>query len=256
MATLPVPARIELQSKWANDIPLKFLWTVQFNTRQNGNGLTQIGKNINKILNKYERRDSNRWPVRAELFNNQSESSNNIGYLFASTVAFPGDNFQVSEVPIDNMGGFIPAYAAGNRSGYGSSNKLDITFIETNIDVLDYFIRPWIIACSHKGLIETGVGDPEDLKCHITISFYTRTDLSDKNAGIINNIRTQKDIDYVQGLNKFQLRKGMTFYNAVPFNIAGDQISYGDLSESDIKKTVSFTFSHYNTLLLTQINKK
>ena len=250
-----MPSRIDLQSKWINDIPLKFLWTVQFNTRSGGNGLEAIGKNISTILNKYERRASDRWPVRTKIFNDQSESGNNIGYLFASTVAFPSDSYQVSEVPIDNMGGFIPAYIAGNRTGYGSSNKLDITFIETNIDILDYFIRPWIIACSHKGLIELGVNDPEDLKCNITISFYTRTDLSDKNSGIINNIRTQADINYVQRLPKFQLRKGMTFYNAVPFNIAGDQISYGELSESDVKKTVSFTFSHYNTLMLNEIKK-
>lgn len=237
----PLEERINLQTQWKNDIPLKFLWVIQFEPRRAGTS-EAIGKAINKVLTKYERRTSEvtAWPVVEKLMMNQSGRA---GYLFASNIAFPGDSFQISDSTIDAIGGLIPGYFAGARAGYASSNKLDITFTETNIDVLDYFLRPWILAASHKGLIEDG-NVSEDIKCHINIGFYTRTKVSNP----VVQIKSDKDSQAVANSATFQLRKRMQFYNAVPFNIAGDQISYGDLTDSDIKKIVSFAFSHYETI--------
>ena len=42
-------------------------------------------------------------------------------------------------------------------------------------------------------------------------------------------------------------RKRIIFYNAVPYQVEGDAVSYGDLSYSELAKTVAFAFSHYTT---------
>jgi hypothetical protein len=232
----PRAARLDRQIKWENDLPLKFLWTIKFSARDGQNNA--LGTRIEKVINMYEARSKNKWPVQKDIIERQSHSD--YGYLFASAVAFPGDSFAITEQPFENTGGFIPAYVGGQRTGYGSGNKLDITFFETNKDILDYFIRPWIIANSHLGLIELGDGNPTDIKCHIQICFYTRDKASyskvNKDA-FTSNVKEFKTI--------MQLRKSMQFYNCVPFNIAGDQVSYGELSYSDVSKIVSFAFSHY-----------
>lgn len=227
----PRAARLDRQIKWENDLPLKFLWTINFIAR-NGS-VNDLGKRIQTTIKKYENRAQG-WPVQTEIITRQSNSK--YGYMFASAVAFPGDSFTISEQPFDNTGGLVPAYVGGQRSGYGSGNKLDITFFETNVDILDYFIRPWIIANSHLGLIETG-SSAEDLKCHIQVCFYTR----DRASYDYKN----KDADGVTFNTIMQLRKTMTFFNCVPFNVAGDQISYNELSYAEVSKIASFAFSHY-----------
>lgn len=227
----PRAARLERQIKWENDLPLKFLWTINFAAR-NGS-TTDLGNRIKSVISKYENRVGG-WPVATDIISQQSHPSH--GYVFASAVAFPGDSFSISEQPFDNTGGLVPAYVGGQRTGYGSSNKLDITFFETNKDILDYFIRPWIIANSHLGLIETGKS-ADDLKCHIQVNFFTR----DKPSYSYPN----RDANGVIFKTVMQLRKTMTFFNCVPFNIAGDQVSYGELTYSDVSKIASFAFSHY-----------
>lgn len=229
----PRAARLDRQIKWENDLPLKFLWTVKFSARYGGN--TGLGTRIQKVIDMYEARNRSKWPVQKDIIESQSHSK--YGYLFASAIAFPGDSFTINEQPFENTGGLIPAYVGGQRTGYGSGNKLDITFFETNKDILDYFIRPWIIANSHLGLIELGEGNPTDLKCHIQVCFYTRDKASYN--------RPNTDANGMRFQTVMQLRKSMQFYNCVPFNIAGDQISYGELTYSDVSKIVSFAFSHY-----------
>lgn len=235
----PVPLRIFLQSEWANDIPLKFLWTISFFARgtaaaaeQTANSIDDIGKNITSIITRYEGPD--KWPVDTKIYQNQSDDSGNFGYMFASSVAFPNDAYNISNSQLEGTGGFLPGYIGGERNGYGGSNGLNISFIETNIDIIDNFIRPWIIAASHKGLIED---NKEDVKCDIMINFYTR----DKNQYLERVIRPFTNLN-------FERRKSFIFENAVPYQVSGDQISYGDLSVGDITKTVSFAFSNYYTI--------
>ena len=229
MATSPTSSRLALFQDWKNDLPLKFLWTVNFTARESRT-LVDIGNNINRVLEKYERSSANSWRINTTQLAEQSESTNNFGLLVAQNIAFPNESFSISTQSAGNMGGFIQGYIGNERNPYGSSNKIDITFLETNIDIVDYFIKPWIIASSHRGLIEDN-NSQEDIKCNITAVLYTK----DKNS-------------YRKGSaskGKLEPRKQIDFYNAVPFNVAGDEVSYGELSESDWKKTVSFAFSHY-----------
>ena len=227
MATSPTSSRLALFQDWKNDLPLKFLWTVNFTARENRT-LVDIGNNINRVLAKYERSAANLWKINTTQLAEQSDSTNNFGLLVAQNVAFPNESFGISTQSTGNMGGFIQGYVGNERNPYGSSNKIDITFLETNIDIVDYFIKPWIIASSHRGLIEDN-NSLEDIKCNITVVLYTK-DKSSYNGGSARKLEPRKQID---------------FYNAVPFNVSGDEVSYGELSESDWKKTVSFAFSHY-----------
>ena len=230
--TGPIPTRLSLQAKWENDIPLKFLWTIAFFARgsvssANGaaNNIESIAKNVSSILERYE--GSDKWPVNSKVYTNQSDSTDNYGYMFAASVGFPSDGFNITNSSLGGAGGFLPNYIGGERNGYGGTNNLSISFIETNIDIIDNLLRPWIIAASYKGLIED---NKEDIKCDIMVNLYTR-DKGDNKEGVT-----------------FERRKSFVFRDAIPFQVSGDEISYGDLSVSDVTKTVSFAFSNYYTI--------
>ena len=234
MAISPIQSRLALHQNWISDLPLKFLWTVDFSTRT-GNNTTDLGNNISRVLNKYERRDSDFWKVNSNQLKDQSDPSGTLGLIVAQTIAFPGESFNIITKSTGEMGGFIPAYIGGERSAYGSQNRVDITFLETNVDIIDNFIKPWIIACSHRGLIEDD-NVSEDIKCNITVDLFTRDKSSYRNS--VDSL--------IKFKSRFEPRKRIQFYNAVPYNVEGDSISYGELTETDWKKTVAFAFSHYS----------
>lgn len=227
-----IPLRISLQNEWANDVPLKFLWTISFFPRGAAaaslfaaNTMSDIGANISSILARYE--GPNKWPVVSGLFDYQSDPNSYYGYMFAQNVALPNDAYNVSNSSLDNVGGFLPGYISGDRNGYGASNGLSITFLETNLDIIDNFIRPWIIAASYKGLIEDG---KEDIKCNIMVNYYTR---AKPGQG---------------GLPVFQHRKALIFEDAIPHQVSGDELNYSDISFAEVSKTVGFAFSRYYTI--------
>lgn len=235
----PIPLRISLQNEWANDIPLKFLWTISFFARgtaaasqSSANSIADIADNISSILARYE--GNNKWPVDPFVYQNQSDNSELFGYMFAHSVAFPNDAFNVSNSTLEGVGGFLPNYIGGDRPGYGGNNALNVTFIETNIDIIDNLIRPWIIAASYKGLIEDG---KEDIKCNIMVNYYTRDSFQS----------TQRILLPGTELN-FERRKSFIFEDAVPYEVKGDDISYNELSIGEVTKTVAFAFSKYYTI--------
>ena len=230
MANSPIKTRLHLHRDWQHDLPLKSLWTLDFATRDGGD-ITTLGSRINNVISQYERRTAQDWSIIESLLKDQTDSSGEFGYLLAQNIAFPNESFNINTENIEGAGGYLMGYTSGERASYGSSNRIDITFLETNTDIIDYFIKPWIIASSFKGLVEDGITN-EDLKCNITVALYTRKKSSSSNT------------------NKLEIRKKITFYNAVPFNVAGDAVSYGDISFSELTKVVSFAFSHYNTIQL------
>jgi hypothetical protein len=141
----------------------------------------------------------------------------------AQEVSFPNESFQIKNMELGESGGFINGAVSKARNPYGSQNKLDITFLENNIDIIDYFIKPWIIAASHKGLIEDGDVNT-NVKCTIEAYLYARAEFRDSVPS---------------------LRKHITFHKCVPFIVEGDQVSYGDLTYGDLTKTVGFAFERY-----------
>ena len=223
--------RLKISQDWVNDLPLKFLWAVDFSPRVEGN-MSAVGGSVKRIVDSHQ---PGSWVVDANAFERQSDNSLQLGYLLAQSIAFPSEQFSISTESIERSGGYIAGYFGDRRSDYGSQQKIDITFLETNKDIFDYFIKPWIIASSYKGLIED---DEDDIKCTISVTLFSRARdyYTDKWASSFNPVRPQVD---------FTPRKQYIFYDCVPTNIEGDAISYGDLSVSDFTKTVSFVFSYY-----------
>ena len=233
----PIKQRLRVHQDWSGDIPLKNLWGVQFQCR-NGPSMTEVGNRIRKVLEEYQPRA---YQVVPDLIDKFSESKE--GFLLAQTIAMPTENVSINTTGVGSgTGGLIDGYYADNRGTYGSGNQISISFLETNIDVVDYFIKPWIVATAFKGLIEDNDADT-DIKCNIVVTQYTRTDNqyedkleSSQNAAIRNETNI---VDY-------KLRKSTTFYNCAPYNTqGGDQMSYNAISLSDITKSVGWIFSHY-----------
>lgn len=204
-----------LTSRWEYDIPHKFVWAID---------IYGVDKHhIDNVLNQYERRNAyNHWPVEPAITLNAVRDR--FGFIgLAQSVGFPNEGFDVENMSFDNRGGIIPGIIGGPRYPYGSSNKIDISFLETNIDIIDYFIKPWIIAASHKGLIEDG-NDRTNVKATIEAYLYARA----QNKQFVPS-----------------LRKHITFHGCVPFVSTPDEVSYGDMGINDITKTISFAFQRY-----------
>lgn len=243
--TGPIASRLNLMSgSWGNDIPLKFLWAMYIYPRD-GSSLSTLGSRINTVINKYEVTDSRYWPVKQNLLDKVTDSTNNFGLLLAQNVALPADAFNITNSNLEGSGGFLPGPIAGNRMGYGGDNKLDVTLLETNIDVIDYFIRPWIIACSHKGLIEDG-DQSEDIKCNVKLLLFSRdkTTYNTNNTVSVSFDRNNRAVIE----RELTLRKSYEFLDVTPFQVNGDQLSYGELGLNDVTKTVSFAFNKYRTV--------
>lgn len=224
-------SRLKLHQNWASDFPLKFLWTVNFSGR--GASMSTVGDNVSNIIQTYE---GGSFPVKESLIDDYSSPSNDLGMLLAQNASLPNEQITIGTEALQNTGGFRAGYFADRRADYGSQNKLDLTFLETNVDIMDYFIKPWVVATSYKGLIEDG---EQDIKCNIDLLLYSRSDA-------YYDDKFSSSQDFNRPLVEYKARKMYSFYNSAPFNIEGGQLSYNnELSLEELSKTVSFAFSHY-----------
>jgi hypothetical protein len=229
----PVKRRLNVHRDWRYDIPLKFLWAIYIYPKTTV--MRQLGENIRTVINKYEITTANQWPVNTRCLEEISDPFGSFGLLLAQNIALPSDAFDISNTSIDGAAGWLGGQYAGNRQGYGAANKVDITFLETNIDIFDYFLRPWIIAASHKGLIEDGTTQ-EELKCDLQLIQFSRD--AGSYSDVITPLKAKNSVS-------LDIRKVIEFYDAVPFQISGDSLSYGELGMNDITRTVSFSFNRY-----------
>jgi hypothetical protein len=223
--------RLSLQQKWASDLPLKFLWGVNLYGRD-GASMTDVGSNVRNIIAATE---GNSLPIKPSLIDDYSH--NELGLLLAQNASLPNEQITIGTENIAKTGGFRAGYFADRRANYGAENKLDLTFLETNVDLMDYFLKPWVVATSYKGLIED---EEDDIKCYIDLVLYTRSDEYYKSS------KFESSQDFNRPLVEYSARKIYTFYDSAPFNIEGGQLSYNnELALSELTKTISFAFSHY-----------
>jgi hypothetical protein len=177
-------------------IPIHVLWAV---TISESGGLT------NAIQTSLRKIDHNWAPVQS------SREWTDVGnILVAQEVSLPGESFEVSPFTIgDSSGAYMPGFAATKRSDFLGRN-VTINFLETNVDIESQLFRPWAIALSVDGLMNSG------LKATINVKQY-------------DNTRT--------------IRKEYVFYGAFPTNCETNIINYTD---DPIKtKTVTFAYSKY-----------
>lgn len=224
--------RLLLHQDWTNDIPLKNIWGINFSARVGSGEMDNVGNAIEHYLDIYR---PNTFKVDTSLIDRVSDSE--IGFMLAQTVAFPSEEFGVGTADINEQaGGFQVGHVGGTRQ---VNNELSVTFLETNRDVFSFFLQPWIVAASYAGLIEDD--NEPDIKCNIDIIQYSRTaekygdKLGESNKG---SKGSRRGVEY-------GIRKMHTFYDAVPKQVEGGSISYANMSLSDITRTTTFNFAHY-----------
>lgn len=220
-----------LGKNWNNSLPLRNLWEVNFSvplarainldvgppTATQG-GAVDLESNIQRVIETYE--GAKRFSVIPGFFNSQSNGEvSNISFL-AQSISLPTDAFDVSVSNNDNAGGYRGGYIGGDRTQY---QPLTISFLETNIDVFEYLLRPWTIACAYKGLIEDGIPGT-NIKAGMEVIQYSR-----------------------QGFNvdTWLPRKQYSFQGVVPISIEGDKLTYEPNDISNIVRSASFTFKDY-----------
>ena len=99
--------------------------------------------------------------------------------MFANGITLPAEKNNTDRIGMLNAG-LVSGVISNSRE---QQKPLDITFLETNLSFLDFIIRPWIIAGTHRGLIARS--DAKTIKTNITAYFY------DKNRN--NKVRKQYD---------------------------------------------------------------
>ena len=220
--------RLRLHQDWTNDLPLKNIWGINFSARTGSGAMVNVGDAIEYYLDMYR---PNTYPVDKDLFDRVSDFE--AGFLLAQDVSLPGMQLATQELDINNSGG-IQAMQIGDR--ISESHEMKVSFLETNRDVFSYFIQPWIVACSYAGLIEDD-SEP-DIKGNIDVIQYSRT--AERYA---DKLGESQKLD--KSAVEYGIRKMHTFYDCVPTSVNADDISYNEMSVSDITRTVGWNFAHY-----------
>lgn len=203
-----------ISSTWDQTIPLKTLWTLQFTS------LPQVIRSVDTILAGTERTSSSiaKFPTNKNI-SDLSYSNFTASTLLAQKIQFPSDSLGVTTTSNNNMGGLFGGYYSTQRENY---NSINVEFLETNKDIIDFIMRPWLIAATYKGLIE----DNElSIKTDMIVSLYSKYDE-----------------------NTWASRKTIKFEGVVPVNTPGDMINYESSVNSAIIKPASLAFKRYYVL--------
>lgn len=176
-------------------LPLPFMWTV---TIDDNNLPSAITTAVNKINQKLKVTSGDRWT---------DKLSDNI--FVAQEVQIPSESIEMTTLTQDNRGGFMPGYGVTQRTDF-LSRSITINFLETVRDIEIELFRPWIIALSVDGLLNT------KLRSNITIRQYAKDG---------------------------KVRKTFKFTGVFPTNTEGYTLTYGD--QEFLQKTVTFGYTNY-----------
>lgn len=210
-----------LTSKWGRDIPLKNLWTIHFTD------IDRVAQNVSNILYSAENRNSNKkWPI-LDYSRDQSDEQ---GLFVSQSIKMPNNSFELQYTSNGDMGGLRAGYVGSQRNVY---SEINVEFLETNTDIIDFFFRPWIVAASHKGLIEDN-DELTDIKCDAYVSYYGRVNRDNMRSAV--------------ALPSWQLRKTFKFEGIVPTNVEGETLRMDSFNTNDFIKSVSFTYKDYHLL--------
>jgi hypothetical protein len=193
-------------SKFSSDrnfyLPLQTMWTVTISDNS-------VAGAINNALSKVDTYSG--WRVKtSDLWTDKSLGN----ILVAQEVTIPSESYEVSEIIADGAtGAYMAGYGVSKRTGFLSRN-LTINFIETHTDIEAALFRPWAIALSIDGLINSGL-----------------------------KARAVNITQYGRDMSK---RKEYIFYDVFPTNTEGGQYNY---TSDDIKsKTVTFGYRDYKVV--------
>ena len=216
---LPIQPRqtfFKALESWEANIALQSLWMVLFS----------IPKVVTDEMMKSvgEQPAGQPWNVdgsRKALFTDPFQKL--MGCIIAQDVGTPGEGIDMQYVGTENRG-FIPSPVITKRESY---KPLVISFLETNVSIVDSLIRPWNVARPGTGAI------PYPAKTDIFVINLSRigTDLVQKDGEIVNQ----------RGLIP---RKIWTFQNCFPISVDEESYTY----DTDIQLTrrkIPFAFQRY-----------
>ena len=138
----PIPAFLDLLSKWPTSIPLDNLWSIEFDIPNNAayqidepplvHGqwkINEIAKNIKNVTKEFPSYKTN---------------------MLANSIKLVGEGIDTERVGSINSEGYLRGLVTKGRADFGT---LDVAFLETNYSFVDYIIRPWLISIARDGLI-------------------------------------------------------------------------------------------------------
>jgi hypothetical protein len=193
------------------DIPLTTQWLVRISFDENKDQLFSE-------FQKYTQVDKNKFYISNSILNNLTNSkvqpaeNDTGGLFFVQTVKLPDESFEIGSSN-ENSYGFLGGLYAETRKAL-NTRTLGIGFLETNLDFLDGFIRPWIITASYRGLLEGG-GRPS----------------------------IKRDIEVVQITKRREIRKIHKFEKCVPISVSAETLNYD--GEKAIIRDVVWNFNKY-----------
>ena len=158
----PIPSFLnKISNNWGLSFIFTKIWGITFHPSR---GLNSLASSIQNVLTKYDdindflsfiNSDGN---IYRNILGNNEAISNRIAeiesFILANKISIPNENVSISfpaSVQIPNAGGLIQGRVGeGRRSNF---NDLSITFLDTNRELVEYIIKPWIIAVAHQGWI-------------------------------------------------------------------------------------------------------
>lgn len=190
----------------ANSLPINSLW------------IAFIDKvpieHINNTLTKFENFQNSINISNTRVAANYESKRNRGGLIIAQSVKLTGEGFDTKRLGYNsNSPGFIKGIVGDGRK---DMTTLSMSFLETNVSFVDYVLRPWLIAATHKSL-----KDP-NLKTNITVWHLSK-----------------------MGPRKNMVKRKVTVYqNCVPVSIDDQEYNYtgGDVY---LKRNVDFAFEKY-----------
>jgi len=230
-----------LGKSWNNSIPIKSLWEVSITPSiptpstngTNRSGPPDLVSNINNILNVYENGGADntirkRFTTVDPSFLINEYTTTNLSFL-AQKISMPTDSFDVDYTTVPSMG-LRGGYYGETRDKYQS---VTVSFFETNRDIFEFFLRPWAIAASYKGLVEDNVATT-NIKANMKLIQYSKGNRLDFDP--VGRARTAE----------WRPRKVYNFEGVVPISVPGDELSYEATTIGDLVRDVSFTFKTYS----------
>lgn len=223
----PIPAFLDLLSKWPTSIPLNNIWTVNFTTPDiDQNVLTEpFGSSYSNPANAPGGIvNQNAWELSnyRNQIKSKIESSNKDKWyktnMLAHGITHVGDGIETKRIAIEQSRGYLPGLVTTGRR---EMEKMQISFLETNISYVDMVIRPWMLKIASESLIAYRPSTQGFLRSDIVCSMYAMT-----------------------GPGKTPvMRKSFCYYNAFPVSIVGEKYTF---TSSEIElNAVEFAFTHY-----------
>lgn len=198
-------------TKSSDALALSQLWVCGFNMTQ----LKTVADQISTHLHHYEYETNGKIDenniFRPEKWGGINGGTANSIYLLAAGSSIVPDGINTSRTPMNQTG----ALKALITEGRLDPNATVITFLESNISLVDSLMRPWSILAGHRSL-----KDP-NLRCDIEVFSLEKT-----------------------GLYKpLSIRKSILYKNAVPINVDAEECNYS--GDKVITRQVQFAYDRY-----------